>query len=363
MRILHIGNEMSWRGGENQVRLLIEGLKQENITCAVAYPVESRGYARFKELCEVVPLPSRSAYDPRSILRLVKYCRLNKVDILDAQSSGGMSLALAVKKRIPQIKLVVHRRVDNPIKKNWLTRKKYLNEKVDRYICISNAIGEILRQYGVPANKISIVRSAVDESVYKTLDKLKCKHELLSAYSLREDTVILGNASALTSQKGYETLIESCKILKDIKLNFHCFIAGDGILKSELKALVKNFKLDSNITFLGHIASVHKFLSGLDILVVPSRNEGLGTILLEGAFAGCALVGARVGGIPEIITHEQTGLSIEPGDLTSLASELEKIIQNPKRRQELADKAKAHVQKEFSLKNMVLGNLKIYQGL
>jgi L-malate glycosyltransferase len=173
MRVLHIGNEMSWRGGENQIRLLVEGLRAHGVESTIAFPKKSRAFEKFKSIAVTVPLASKSAYDPRSVLRLVKYCRENKVDIIDAHSSGGMSLALAVKKRLPHIKLVVHRRVAIPIKNNWFTKRKYLNIHVDRFVCISNAIADVLANYGVPNRKIVTVRSAVDAPAQEVIIPLK----------------------------------------------------------------------------------------------------------------------------------------------------------------------------------------------
>ena len=151
--------------------------------------------------------------------------------------------------------------------------------------------------------------------------------------------------------------------MKDKNLNFHCFIAGDGVLEDSLKAMRSSLGLQNEITFLGHINHVSEFLSALDVLAVPSNNEGLGTILLEGAFAGCALVGTRVGGIPEIIIHNETGLIVDAGDAAALASELSRVVCDDVFRSRLAGQAREHVLKNFSLENMVLGNLAVYKKL
>jgi L-malate glycosyltransferase len=170
-------------------------------------------------------------------------------------------------------------------------------------------------------------------------------------------------AAALTSEKGHEVLIRSCSLLKSKNINFQFDIAGDGPLENEYKNLVMHLGLDKNIKFLGHISNVTQFLSSLDILVVPSTLEGLGTILLDGAFARCVLVGTRVGGIPEIIIHGRTGLSVEVGDSDALALELEKLIASEQLRSTLTQNAFEYVKKEFSLENMVSGNLKVYKEL
>lgn len=363
MRVLHIGNEMAWRGGENQIRLLVEGLKPLGAESFIAYPAKSRALERFQNVCQVVPLPTRSPFDPRSVSKLVRFCRDMQIDLIDAQSSGGMSLALAVKKRLPHLALVVHRRVAHPIKTNWLSKRKYLSPLVDKYVCISSAIGEILAEYGVDKNKIITVLSAVEEGPYVNIDRDKVAMKLRKQYDLASDTVLIGNASALTAEKGYHELLSACRILQERQIPFHCFIAGDGALEKELKQLCANGHLQNSITFLGRIAAIPEFLTALDILVVPSHKEGLGTILLEGAFAKCALIGTRAGGIPEIIKPGETGLLVEKGDAKALAVAIEQLIVDSNMREKFVKASLEYVREKFSLEQMVSGNWRVYREI
>ncbi len=368
LKILHIGNELSWRGGENQVRLLISGLRSFGVESFVAYPKESRGFVRFSQLrgpqgpVDVLGLPSRRAFDPRNVRELVRWCTQHKIQILDAHSSGAMSMAIKVKKRLPKLKLIVHRRVDNPIKRSWVTRRKYLNPKIDRYVCISNAIGRIVEEYGVKPDRISIIRSAVEETPYIHLDKMAAKHSL-AGNSVPLDIAWIGNASAFTKQKGHDTLIRACEILQERSVRYVCWLAGDGPMLKQSQRLVEDLNLADEIKFIGHLQHVTKFISALDILAVPSNNEGLGTILLEGAHAHCALVASKVGGIPEIIHHGETGFLIKPGDARELADRLEELITNGPQREKFATAARDFVHANFSVEQMVRGNLEVYREL
>ncbi|MCS3903369.1 glycosyltransferase involved in cell wall biosynthesis [Methylohalomonas lacus] len=361
LRVLHIGDEMNWRGGENQIRLLIEGSAGENIEHHVAYPHGSRGLERFVEWCPVLGFERRKWW-PIPVQHLVAYCRDQQIQIIDAQSSGGHSLALRLKRHLPQLRLVVHRRVDNRIKPYWPTRRKYLNKHVDRYVAISGCIRNILIRYGVSGEKISLVRSAIDAAVYADIDRPAAKRELQRELGLYENTVLLGNASAFTHQKGYETLIQALAMLPR-DLNFHAVLAGDGPLLDTMKERVAASNLDSAVTFLGHRRDVPRILGGLDILALPSNNEGLGSLLLDAGTAGCALVGSRVGGIPEIIRDQKTGLLCPVGDASALAACLERLIREPALRTRLVTAVQEHIRQHFSLDNMVAGNLQVYRSL
>lgn len=369
MRILHIGTEKSWRGGENQVRFLIEGLKSRGVESFAAYPETSRAFAKFCELAPTLGLPSRSGYDPRSVIRLIQYCRNHQIELIDAHSSAAMSLALSVKRRLPHIKLVVHRRVDIAIKKNFLTRRKYINNLVDHFVAISAAIENVLLNYGISSHKTSVVRSAVDEKPHLMQNKHAARAKLLGHLGRHtvdgslEAPLLIGVAAALTKEKGHDVLLRASRELKENKCHFHIFIAGDGAFESELKRLVTEFHLSEQVTFLGHIQNVTEYLAGLDVLVMPSSQEGLGTILLEGAFAGCVLVGSNVGGIPEIIQHDETGLLFQVGDSHELATNLRRLISEKSLREKLKANSLQHVKKEFSLENMVQKNYEVYSDL
>jgi glycosyltransferase involved in cell wall biosynthesis len=240
--------------------------------------------------------------------------------------------------------------VDNTISPGFFTRRKYLSPQVDAFVAISGAIKKMLLEYGVPPEKVHLVRSAVGDSGVKRTH-------------VERDYVVIGNASALTSQKGHDYLIQACRILADKKLNFRCRIAGDGPDEAMLSDLIKDLKLESFVELVGRVQDVPQFLSDLDVLCVPSRNEGLGTILLEGVFAGCALVGASVGGISEIIHDHETGLLVPPHNVPALARALEEVITKSDLRARLVLSAKAHVEAHFSLNAMVQGNIAVYKSL
>src|SRR5690606_32530316 len=115
-----------------------EGLRTRGIETLMAYPKGSPGLERFRENFEVVPLNSRSPMDPRSILTLHRFLSANPdVKILDANSPKAHILGIFMKRLHPEVKLVVHRRVDAAINKKFFTRIKYMSPRVDHYVAIS----------------------------------------------------------------------------------------------------------------------------------------------------------------------------------------------------------------------------------
>lgn len=361
IRVLHLGTEYTWRGGENQAKLLIEGLKGRVQGQFAATPKSSIAAIENRWNCEILPLHSGNPYDPINIFQIVQFIKKNQINIIDAHTAKAHALALHVVPFLKDVKIVVHRRVDNIPKKKFFTKRKYFHPRISQFTAISFFIKQVLVDYGIPIEKISVARSAVTSEIYKDFDRVECQSKLKAKLHIPKENILIGNASALTSQKGHETLLRAVAELKNAGVRFSVLIAGDGPLRLPLEQLTQDLKITELVHFLGFIRNVPEFLSALDILAVPSNNEGLGTVILDGILAGCVVVGSRVGGIPEIIVHQKTGLLEEVGDYQHLARNLSDLIQNPQKRDDLRRAARDWVQREFSLEAMVTANLDVYE--
>jgi L-malate glycosyltransferase len=291
----------------------------------------------------------------------VQFCKKNQIEILDGQGSGGLGLALWVKKFLPHLKLITHRRVDDQVAQNAHSRRKYLSPALDHTVAISQNIKNVLIQCGFKADSVTVVPSAVDAEIYKNLNREWSKQKLIKQFHLNEDTFLIGCASALVKVKGHLSLIEAYKEVLKTNPKLHLLLAGEGVFRPELEAYIKTQGLEKNITFLGHIDNVPEFLSGLDLMVMPSLVEGLGTIVLDSISSGTPVIGSRAGGIPEMIIHEKTGLNFEPGNAQDLQVQLQRMIQDSSLRSQLLNNAQQHIAQNFSLESMVKGNIQVYK--
>jgi glycosyltransferase involved in cell wall biosynthesis len=363
MRILHIDTELTWRGGENQLRLLLAGLARSDAESFVAVRPGSAAAGRLKGVAPLWEVPMRGGFDPGAARALAKACREHRIDLIDAHTSNAHTLALLTRLMNRKVRLVVHRRVDYVPKSGAVNRWKYMTPQVDRFVAISSAIKGVLTGYGVPATRVNVVKSAVDPAPYARLDRAAEKAALAKAYGIDPQLPFLGNASALSAQKDYPTLIEAARLLKAQGARFHLFIAGDGDERDALERQRIAAGLEHDVTFLGFIEDVPRFLAGLDIFALSSDYEGLGTILLEAAHAGLCLVATAVGGVPEIVRDGATGLLAPAHSPLALAKQLARVIGDADARNSLAEAARAHVRAEFSLPAMVGGNLEVYRDV
>jgi glycosyltransferase involved in cell wall biosynthesis len=160
----------------------------------------------------------------------------------------------------------------------------------------------------------------------------------------------IGVFSRLEFQKGQHLVIEAVKKLRDKNVPAKLYIAGDVMYKDykeSLLAQVSASGLHEHVVFKGFLTQPKLAMMGMDILVLPSRNEAFGLVLIEAMRCGVAVMGVNAGGVPEIIDHNQTGLLFEWDNTDQLAAQLEYLFNHPVSKNELALRGKQKADKEF----------------
>ena len=360
--VLHIDTELTWRGGENQILQLVKGSK-DLANHHIAVRPGSLAEQRFKDVCPVVLANMRGGFAPFAAWQLAQYCKQHRIQVLDTHSSNAHSIALLMKIFAPELKLVVHRRVDFVPKSDPINRRKYHSKKINSFVAISQAIKGVLVNYGIPSERVTVIPSAIDLLKYEKFNKADEKKKLADMFSLDVNQVFLGNASAFTHQKGYDTLLKAYKSVKDKGYKFHAFLAGDGELMKEMEDLRAQLNLEYDVTLLGFIEDVPRFLSALDVLTISSRYEGLGTIVLEAIGAGLAVAATAAGGIPEMIIDQKTGLLSPIDQPEKFAGSIMALLDSKDLRAQLSKEALTHVSKHFSIESMINRNIENYKSL
>jgi len=127
--------------------------------------------------------------------------------------------------------------------------------------------------------------------------------------------------------------------------------------------LAKNLDLRERVMFLGARDNISEILDKIDIFVLPSLWEGLGIAVIEAAAAGKPVVASRVGGIPEIIENERTGVLVESKNVKSLADGLERVLLGEGEALLMGRSARDYVKEKFDIKRMVKEYEKLYERL
>lgn len=173
--------------------------------------------------------------------------------------------------------------------------------------------------------------------------------------------LLVGGVGRLEPVKGFTYFVDAARRVLEAVPEARFVLAGQGSLDAQLREQAG--PLDGRFQFLGLRNDVPDVMAALDVFVLPSLNEGMGRVLLEAGAAGVARVAARVGGVPDIVRHGETGLLVPPRDAEAVAQAVVALAHDPARRKRLGEAARAHVVPEFGLDRMVMRIEALYEDV
>jgi L-malate glycosyltransferase len=363
---LHIDTARSWRGGQNQVLLTVNGLRAiGNRAALVAHP-DGELRKRAQEGLELIPLAPRSEADLTAGWRLARVIRRLGPDIIHAHDPHGVamaSLALSLGagarghdgRRAPA--LVASRRVDFHLKGNSFSRWKY--RQVDLFVAASEAIRQMLIGDGIDADRVVTVHEGIDVERIDAVAPVNV-HE---AYWLPHHAPLVGNVAALVPHKGQRYLIEAAHLVVAQVPDARFVILGEGELHDHLQHLVREHHLEKHVLLPGFRTDVIGCIKGFDLFVMSSVTEGLGTSTLDAMACRKAVVATRAGGIPEVVEDGTTGVLVEPRDAHQLADAIVRLLKDERMRGAMADAGYARVRERFTVERMVADTAAVYARL
>jgi glycosyltransferase involved in cell wall biosynthesis len=316
---------------------------------------------------EVRPLPMHGEVDPLAALRLHHLLRTGRSSIVHAHTSHAHTLAALAAAPFgrghARPLVVVARRVDFSIFRRsffGLNHLKYLHG-VDCYVTVSEAIRRVLVDDGVPAGRIACVHSGIDLSRIEAApdERARVRQEL----GVPAGHALIANVAHMADHKGQRYLLEAMPAILSARPETVCAIVGDGELKADLEALARGLGVAHAVRFPGFRTDVPTVLKALDVFVMPSHMEGLGTSVLDAMAAGVPVVGTEAGGMPESIEHGVTGLVCPVRDARAIARAVVSLLEDPALAARLADAARRRVRERFSTEAMVEGTLAVYRRL
>jgi glycosyltransferase involved in cell wall biosynthesis len=254
-------------------------------------------------------------------------------------------------------RVVLSRRVDNPESRPVVALKYRL---VDHVIAISGAIGRLLQAEGVPGQRITCVRDAVDPEPWRHAAP---RAELEAEFSLAPGTLAIGMAAQFIPRKGHDVLLDALGAVVEQQPAVQVLLFGKGREQERIQRRVRSEGLAQHVIFPGFRDDLPRWFGALDLLVHPASREGLGVALLQAASAGLPMVACDAGGIGEIVIDEQTGLLVPPEDAGALSRAILRLLEDRELARRLAAAALERVEREFSIEGMARAHLGVYRAL
>lgn len=205
---------------------------------------------------------------------------------------------------------------------------------------------EVQHLFDVPAERVDVVPNGIDPDVWTAT----AREVLAARLRFAGEGPLLVYAGRLIAEKGVQDLLEALPAIRDRHPGTRAVVAGDGDYRAALIEEARKRKLHRAVSFPGHLGqrTLAAVLAAADAFVMPSRYEATGTVALEAAASGAALVVASTGGLASIVEHGVTGVRFPVGEPDGLADAVNALLQDPMFAQNLASKARQMVRDRHS---------------
>jgi glycosyltransferase involved in cell wall biosynthesis len=340
--LCHINLARGFRGGERQTELLVRGLAARGWSQAA---VVRRGEPLAVRLAGLEGLDVRPVGgNVLAAARALGRARL--VHVHDGRSGQAAWL----RRKASGTPYLLTRRVPNRPGDSFLTRRVYRDAAC--VVVLSEAIAAVMRSW---SPELECVR--IPSALAKLPFDPQRAAELKAGWQGR---VVVGHLGALVDRhKGQRVLVDAARLLAPTHPDIHFVLLGEGPDEGRLRAAAAGL---ANVEFAGFRENVGDYLAAFDLFAYPSREEGLGSALLDALDFGLPVVASRVGGIPEVVGDGAAAVLVPPGDVEALAAAISALAADPGRRARAAAAARERA-RQFAPERMVSAYEALYARL
>ncbi|MCK5215603.1 MAG: glycosyltransferase [Candidatus Omnitrophica bacterium] len=363
IKIMHITHSLDVGGLEQLVLNLSRQMDSSKFDVNVCALTEQVGLADEFEKAgvEVFTRPKRAGIDWRLCDKLKKLFIEQNIDIVHSHNVGAWIYAsvaalLARKKTIHTEHSNVFR--DQPKR---IMIEKMLSWFTDKIICDSNKVRDFLiDKQGIAANKTQVIFNGIDLDYYgQTHDLNKIKEKL----NINDADFVIGCVARLAPVKGHDSMLTAfCKVCAQAK-NIKLLLVGDGELIEELKVLAERLRISSRVIFTGERRDIPQLLGVMNAFILTSMSEGFPLSILEAMAAKLPIIATRVGGVPEVVGHNQTGLICEKGNIEEISEAILFMANNQSDAAKMGARGYQRVKNNYNVENMKDEYEEVYSGV
>lgn len=297
-----------------------------------------------------VNLVSPVAVRPGFVINVFRELKRGGYDLVHCHGyqGGAVGRAAAVLARVPAI-VTIHNTLQVGGAANWCARRaeSWLRPGTAWWVAVSN----FLRNYawsvlGVPDDRTEVIANGVD-----------VPSEIPPWY----DKPVVGIVARLIPAKGVDVFLRAIQLLRPEVPELQAVVVGDGPALAQLKALTHELGLEAVVQFRGHCEDVPGILKKMAVFVLPTRSEGLGISVMEAMAMGVPVVATAVGGVPELVRNNCTGILVRQDEYRSIARSVRELLENRERAENLRRAAYRHIADNYRTEAMLDQTLRLYQ--
>lgn len=345
-------------GTERQVVHLIEGLSPE-FDIDVMCTREPGAWAQWVQpYAEVFSLGIRHGWDHRLLGRMSKHLRARPADVVQTYLFGFDFAANVAARRAGVPVIVSSRRERATWKKTrhvWLQR--CANRYVDAIVVNSRAVAEYsAAQEGETLDRYTVIYNGV-------AGPAAANQNARADLVLQGAVPVVGMVANFSADKDHALFMAMAERVRAHRADAHFVLVGDGPEREAIQRGVLQRGLGDAFRFVLTCKDATPLYTAFDVAVLTSKTEGLPNVLLEAMAAARPVVAAKVGGVPEIITHGDTGMLVDTRNPEDFAKNVLRLLDNRDEAVRLGANAAAHARAQFSVEAMVSAHRSLYLSL
>ena len=362
MTILFLISSEGYYGVENMLVGLALQLAQQGCRCVVGvfcnshFPHTEVAEQAERQGLAVEIIACNGRWDWSAVAQIRSLLEKHDVDVLHPHGYKADLYALAAASRNRVALLATSHNWPS----NLLSMRVYAGldrlalRRFDKVIVVSDAVADVLRRWGVAAEKVALIPNGVDLDRFRSAVP-KLRNEI------GVNRPLVGFVGRLVPEKGGALLMRAAQQVLAVYPNAMFVLVGEGPAHQEWKALAGELGIGKQVVFAGVRDDMSEVYASFDIAVLPSLIEALPMCLLEAMAAGKPVIATRVGAVPRLVVDVQTGLLLEPGDLNALATAIIRLLGNPDLACQLGQNGRAHVAQHFSAEAMAKSYIGMYE--
>lgn len=349
MHILHTEWSDGWGGQEHRVLGEMKGMAARGHAVTLVTRPQCRIRAEAEKAgIPVSVLPLRRAADFTSILTLRRLLREQSIDVANTHSGVDTWVGSLAAKWAGTPVLLRTRHLNLPLKRNWLNFVHYLP---DRIITCGDAMRtQLIETGGFPAGQLISIATGIDFDEFRPENP---RESVRAALGVPASDFIVLMVGIIRRVKRHEVALRAFQRLLPELPRARLVLAGDGPIRPDIERLAAELNVASRAQFLGFRNDVADLMGASDLLLLTSQSEGVPQAVTQALGLGLPVVATRVGGVPELIQHEQTGLLIPPEDPEAAAAAILRCAHEPETARRFGVAGCEHALAHFSLKAML----------
>ena len=362
MKILHLVSSGGYYGKESVIINLCSALEKLGCGCEVGAflhshtPNDEVVVRAHRQNLAGRTFDCRGRLDLRTIRTIRDHIRAQQIDLVHTHDNkadlyGYLAAKWADRPVVATCHLWFTTNVPSRI---YAELDRLVLKHFDGIIAVSPPIGDTLRRARVPEGKVTVIANGIGFSSFLEVEDESSKREFGSG-------ITIGIVGRLTRQKGHTFLFAAARGILQKFPAASFVVVGEGPDRKPLEALAEELGIAENVYFAGYRDDMAGVYGALDLMVMPSLDEGLPMALLEAMAAKRAVIATSVGAVPDVIEHGVSGLLVKPSDAMELEGAVLSLLNDPSLRRRIGENARNSVVARFSSDLMAQNYLDFYK--